>query len=526
MPVLYTVQTRTHTGNVREVNEDSVSTVLDWRSSLALADEDLQTRGHLFAVADGMGGHAAGDVASQLTIETLFHEFYGSKRPPEGALTDAITIANLKLCEQAEEEPRYAGMGTTLVAALLRGADLTVANIGDSRAYLFRDRQISRITHDHSWVAEQLAAGVLSAEEAARHPYRNVITHSLGPDRDPSPDLFHLSLLPGDRLLLCTDGLTNMVPDDELAEFLDAYQPDEAADILVERALERGAPDNVSFALIEFLGEKPDKHRLAWPWVLLAILLLLILAVQLREPFLRLVPGSLGRFATTDPSATPTPTIPPPTATPTPPPSPTPTPVLAPPPVAEPITFGLIRENEQGPVRPQPDEYVFYIRGTLADIKHNSDGWHLEIPHRNHEGQIQRYVINMREDWLPQRTPPKLGDTLSIIARPITETDTSDDIGMEPLLILDAQTQPLSVGGGDLTTWLQNHTESWIFTIYGPGGGDGLGLETPPGMLGRAIVVRGRWRPSLPDGPLTFDLSDPVPFELQQPDNIYGQPDN
>lgn len=393
MPVLYTVQTRTHTGNVREVNEDSVSTVLDWRTRLDLSDEDLQTRGHLFAVADGMGGHAAGDVASKLAAETLFEHYYGSKRQPEAALTDAITAANTNLCEQAEAEPRYAGMGTTLVAALLRGADLTVANVGDSRAYLFRDRQISQITHDHSWVAEQLAAGVLSAEEAARHPYRNVITHSLGPDRDPDPDIFHLNLQPGDILLLCSDGLINMVPDAELAEFLDAYQPDEAADILIERALERGAPDNVSLVLIEFLGEETGKRRLAWPWVLLATFLLVILAAALREPLLRLIPGPSGIFAAATSTTAPTPTLPPPTLTPTPPPSPIPTPTLALPPLAEPIKVSFIQTPDAESLLPLREFYAYYLRGPVAEIKRNSDNEQLIIPHQNPQGQTHRYVF-------------------------------------------------------------------------------------------------------------------------------------
>jgi serine/threonine protein phosphatase PrpC len=197
MPAFYSIQVRTHTGSVREINEDAVSTVLDQRETLGLEDKDQRARGHLFAISDGMGGHAAGEVASNLVIDTLFRSYYASESSTvQGSLAQAITDANRVVCAEAQANPAYAGMGATLVAAVLKHDELVIGNVGDSRAYLFRDGGITQITHDHSWVAEQVKAGVLTKEKASHPPYRNVITRSLGPDRDPAPDFFHLQTYP------------------------------------------------------------------------------------------------------------------------------------------------------------------------------------------------------------------------------------------------------------------------------------------------------------------------------------------
>ena len=265
MSALYTVHIRTHTGRVRETNEDTASTVLEWRTSLHLTDDMLRERGHLFAVSDGMGGHAAGEVASSLVIKTLFDSYYTAEwEQIEEGLRQAIAVANRVVCEQAETTPAYAGMGATLAAGVLHDAELLLANVGDSRVYLFRNQQLSQVTRDHSWVAEQLATGVLDAQDIARHPYRNVVTRSLGPERDPTPDFFHLTGAANDILLLCTDGLSNLLAPTELAELLSAYPLDEAADALLEHALERGAPDNVTFILLQLLGaEDPPRQEMA-----------------------------------------------------------------------------------------------------------------------------------------------------------------------------------------------------------------------------------------------------------------------
>lgn len=534
MHVLYSVQVRTHTGSVRDVNEDAVSSVLDWRATLDLADADLQARGHLFAVADGMGGHAAGEVASKLAMEEVFRRFYNFEGTPREALSAAIAAANEALIEKAASATQYAGLGTTLVAALLRGDSLTIANVGDSRAYLFRQNTLSQITHDHSWVAEQLTAGVLSPEEAERHPYRNVITHSLGPDRDPTPDFFRLSLQPGDLVLLCSDGLTNMVSNEELAEFLGAYPPNEAADILLERTLERGAPDNVSLALIAFQGEKPGKGRQAWPWVLAGIIALALLVVALREPLLRLVPGPAAFIAAADATATPSPS---PTLTPLPTNTPTPLPLPSPH-QAQPLRSATI---EPGPapavLAPEaatcfeawmlPECYAFYLEGALAPRRDGLGMWSGTITHRQSDGEEQRYLFTVREGQPAAAPPPPRGATVALVGQPAVSDDISGDIRLEPLLLMDGEGHLLwSNGDHQPELWLGPEAGRWYYTVFGPGGGEGLGIETPAGATGQAIALFGYWQPAAEDETVwQFQPLLSPPYELGS-DGVYRPPDH
>jgi len=278
MHILYAVQPRTDTGKVRKNNQDAYGTVLDWREKLNLTDDILQQRGHLFAVADGMGGHAAGEVASQLAIKTLFTEYYtGDWVDPKTTLAAAIAAANSAIFEMAESNPEMAGMGTTLVAAIYQPEQGLVANVGDSRAYLFRSGKIFQVTRDHSWVAEQVNSGILSPEEAAHHPFRNVITRALGNQGQVQPEFFELPPLPGDILLLCSDGLSNQVSDKEIADILRAYPLDEAADRLLDLALERGAPDNVTLVLVQVQGgavRRQSKSFLPWLALIAALAIL------------------------------------------------------------------------------------------------------------------------------------------------------------------------------------------------------------------------------------------------------------
>lgn len=534
MPALYEAQIRTHTGSVRDHNEDAISTVLDWRGELGLTDDDLTLRGHLFAVADGMGGHAAGEVASHMAVETLFRTYYAGASPPSGGahsamLSDAIAAANTALIQQAQADSAQAGMGTTLVAALLHGRNLLVANVGDSRAYLFRNRQLTQITHDHSWVAEQLAAGMLSAEDAARHPNRNVITHSLGPDRDPTPDLFHLTVQPGDRLLLCTDGLSNIIPRAELSEFLASYPSDQAADILLERALERGAPDNVTLALLDFPGEDAHHRRRFWLWLLPGLALIAALIFLLRDRLPLVFPRP---FSSTSPLLAPTPASISPV-------SPAPQP-----PLADAIRVGDIElappgqgtphpdlaarfggaptANDALRRRPLPDYYVFYLFGPIAGSKQTVDGWDLAISHRNVDGSRRVYNLTLRGPWLPPAQPPRLGDMIGIVGRPIDESNIAGDIAIEPLLLFAAGS-PIWVQGADLEGWLQNHQQQWVYTVYGPGGGESLGLQTPPNLAGRPIALWGGWIAPSPADPthLLFNRIDPAPYDWQ--DDVYRQ---
>ncbi len=277
MHILYSVQTRTHPGKVRENNEDALGTVLDWREALELSDEILQQRGHLFAVADGMGGHAAGEVASNLAISTLFTEYYtGEWIDPKTTLAAAIKAANRAVFEMAEANAAMSGMGTTLVAALYQPQQGLIVNIGDSRAYLFRSGKITQMTKDHSWVAEQVNSGILTEKEAAHHPFRNVITRSLGNEAHVEPDFFQLPPQPGDTLLLCSDGLSNQVADKEISDILRAYPLDEAADRLLELALERGAPDNVTLILIQAQGGIQRRSKSFLPWLALVAAVIIL----------------------------------------------------------------------------------------------------------------------------------------------------------------------------------------------------------------------------------------------------------
>jgi len=268
MHILYSVQTRTHPGKVRDNNEDAFGTVLEWQERLGLTDDVLQQRGHLFAVADGMGGHAAGEVASQLAIETLFTEYYtGEWVDAKTTLATAIAAANQAVLDKAEANVKMGGMGATLVAALYRPETWMIANVGDSRAYLYRPDGITQITQDHSWVAEQVRAGIISESDAARHPRRNVITRSIGSETTVVPDFFELKAQPGDIILLCSDGLSNLLSEKELRDILRTYTLDEAADRFLELALERGAPDNVTFELIQLVGEARRQSRSLLPWL-------------------------------------------------------------------------------------------------------------------------------------------------------------------------------------------------------------------------------------------------------------------
>jgi serine/threonine protein phosphatase PrpC len=238
-------------GQVRELNEDYFGTPETMEISLDLVEQ----KGRLYAVADGMGGHAAGEVASQQAIFTLFREYYASpcaeivKR-----MAEAIEAANVEVHAQASSDRAKTGMGTTLVAAVLKGDDLYVANVGDSRAYLVREQSIEQITKDHSWVNEQVQAGIITEQEAREHLYRNIITRSLGTKPNVDIDFFQRKVHPGDVLVLCCDGLSNEVEDNEITRIVSATDPEEAAQKLIDLANQRGGPDNIT-AIVVKIGE-------------------------------------------------------------------------------------------------------------------------------------------------------------------------------------------------------------------------------------------------------------------------------
>jgi PPM family protein phosphatase len=204
----------------------------------------------LLIVADGMGGHRAGDVASRIAVETLTASL---AELPEGdlglALKQAYRQANDAVFQASVRDPAQAGMGTTLTSAILRGKYATVANVGDSRAYLLRGTGLTQVTRDHTVVAEEAASGRISQDAARRDPRRNILTHVIGTQSkldSKLPNVFELTLLPGDRLLLCSDGLYDVLDDVDMQRTLLAGDPDAAARELVALAKERGTSDNAT----------------------------------------------------------------------------------------------------------------------------------------------------------------------------------------------------------------------------------------------------------------------------------------
>lgn len=229
----------TDVGQVRNVNQDTV---------FASAT--------VFAVADGMGGHAGGEVASSSAVDILERSL-GSLGTQEG-LIEALQMANESIVEASVNDPSLAGMGTTMVVASLMATDhgdvLTVGNVGDSRGYLFRKGNLSQITADHSISAELVREGSISEKEAKHHPQRHVITRALGISDPVKVDIFELVLADGDRILLCSDGLSNEVSGEEIVRVLSTLSdPTEASLDLVQRANANGGADNISVVIIDAL---------------------------------------------------------------------------------------------------------------------------------------------------------------------------------------------------------------------------------------------------------------------------------
>jgi PPM family protein phosphatase len=231
----------------------------------------------LFIVADGMGGHAAGEVASKITVETI-GEFIAATRQKEEAtwpfkynheldfnsnrLAVAIEKANERVMAAVAAQPWLKGMGTTVVAGLLNEKLLSLAHVGDSRAYLFRDGQLSRLTDDHSWVHEQVTAGILTEEEAKTHPLKNVVTRALGGGPSVSPDLQELVFSPGDRYLFCSDGLTTMVGDEEILETAASVKDTQSlCQKLVDMANEKGGVDNITVVVVDIVDPASSREK-------------------------------------------------------------------------------------------------------------------------------------------------------------------------------------------------------------------------------------------------------------------------
>lgn len=221
----------------------------------------VDTERGVFAIADGMGGHAAGEVASNIAIEALAESLgivADDADGPNGVeaagreLAAAFHEGNRRICESVLTHGEWRGMGTTIVALLALGDRAVIGHVGDSRAYRLRDGELSLITDDHSWVGEQVRMGLLTETEARRHPMRNIVTRAMGNRPEVDVELTETELRPGDVYLLCSDGLNSMLNDDEIRETLAAHEvdPREACQALVERANARGGEDNISVIVL------------------------------------------------------------------------------------------------------------------------------------------------------------------------------------------------------------------------------------------------------------------------------------
>jgi serine/threonine protein phosphatase PrpC len=253
LPVVGTMLT--HPGCVRELNEDAVAYVLP------PADRHTASHGALALVADGMGGHAAGEVASRIAANTIRRLYYQKKGSPPAVLAACFTAANTAIQERSRSDPSCAGMGTTCTALAFQGNTVYLAHIGDSRAYLLRDGELRQISEDHSLVAQLVRDGAMTEEEAALSPERNVILRCLGTEREAKPSISGrgIPLRIGDAFLLCSDGLSDLVDDTVIAETVARLPPFEACRALVDAALAAGGTDNVSVGIFVVGGCQPQR---------------------------------------------------------------------------------------------------------------------------------------------------------------------------------------------------------------------------------------------------------------------------
>lgn len=240
-------------GRVRAVNQDSFFV------------GEIASKGFLAVVADGMGGHQTGEVASSKAVETLHAELGKSRGQPPAAIARAVQAANLAIYDYAYSNPEHRGMGTTLTTVFIDDQVGLVGHVGDSRAYLIRGEEIRQLTHDHSWVADRVRQGLLTEDEAKRHRWRNVITNALGATASFKLDLLHFTVHEGDRLLLCSDGISMLLTDVMMMQIVRENSPDEAVRQLIVEANDRGSPDNVTAVVIEVAKLEQRTKRYTLP---------------------------------------------------------------------------------------------------------------------------------------------------------------------------------------------------------------------------------------------------------------------
>lgn len=242
----------TDAGRVRSVNQD------------CYFEGRVAHHGHLAVVADGMGGHISGEVASRSAVEALVDSLRRNRAHPPVALARAAQAANVEVYNYAIEHPEHRGMGTTLTAVLVDDQVGLVGHVGDSRAYLVREGKLIRLTDDHSWVADRVRQGLLSEEEASKHRYRNVITNAIGATPTFRLDVLHFEVKPKDVMLVVSDGISMLLSEPLMAQFASTLEPKAAVRRLLREANDRGAPDNVTAVVlaVEEVTPRPKRYDL------------------------------------------------------------------------------------------------------------------------------------------------------------------------------------------------------------------------------------------------------------------------
>lgn len=232
-------------------NQDSLGLFEDYVRDEAL----LEAKGRLFVVADGMGGAAGGKEASSLAVDVVFRSYYDDPSVElERSLQRAVEEANTRIQQQGRANPELRGLGTTIVLAVICDRTLIMGNVGDSRGYLLHQEQLMQLSLDHTMVQEEVREGLLTPEEALTHPRRHVLSRNLGYRPRAHPDFATRTLVPGDTILLCSDGLWGSVDDSELGTVLRQERGENAVDTLIDLANERGGPDNISAIVIHVDG--------------------------------------------------------------------------------------------------------------------------------------------------------------------------------------------------------------------------------------------------------------------------------
>ena len=243
---LLTAVAETHPGRKRANNEDYVAFFEP------TTEEDLRSSGALYIVADGVGGAAKGERASQFAAQKVLYEYYRrTTTPPPERLAQVMQEAGNEIYRYSQEQGRFTRMATTMVAAAFVGRKLVIANVGDSRAYLLRGGRVRQITRDHNLVGEMMREGLLTEEEALHSSVKNRLTRSLGGEPDPKVDLFEVALQPGDRIVLCSDGLTRYALQEDIVRMAGHGKPQEVVQRLIDFANWRGGADNISVIVVD-----------------------------------------------------------------------------------------------------------------------------------------------------------------------------------------------------------------------------------------------------------------------------------